>query len=300
MRHGNLAILFLLLGASLGAGCMDGGHGKAASTLPPDEQAALATGVGGRVLDEEQVPVVNAAVWLLTDGRFVRTDEAGRYEFRGLEAGDHLLSVEQYGFAPLTYRVTVWKQILAELDFFLKSVPVGEPYHETFPLDGLIACDVAIGSVPEDTQYFDCGANVDGVQEPAQWHDVQFSPGARRVFSELDWEPTVPTFKKLTLGLGPPPEASEPQAYSADPFNEVQGPRGISVVVVGWVLDQMYPHGGVLRSYVRASPIDEHEMYADAFQHPPISVGISVQQRFNMYTTVFYFSGGSPGFTALP
>jgi hypothetical protein len=298
MNVGNAPILALLALSAVFAGCSGGDDGQA---LTAQERALRNTGITGAVMDGELVPLADVVVNLHTGDRHVRTDDEGRYGFHGLGAGDHLLSVGAYGYKPLTYSVRVWETAVTEQDFVLTEVPTGEPYHETQDLSGFISCEAAVGSMPEDTTYVECGIEVEDIQNDVQTDDVPFGIGTRRMLAEVSWEPTTPAAKRLTLGMSGGAAGTEPQS-----FGEVQGAPGTRMLLGGGTINTIYPEGvGQVHVYVRAAPsIDEHGQQAQLtladVRHPPTSAGLVVNQGFSVYTTTFYFSYGPPAFTAIP
>lgn len=297
MWNRGFAMPVLAILALVTAGC--GGTGDT-SPLSEEERVLQSTGVRGTVTDDTFVPIEDAIVTLRTDKRQVRTDADGSYEFIGLEPGKHILSVTKYGFASRTVHVEVWATAVAELDIPLEPVPTGEPYYNVFPYTGFITCQAAVGSVPQDTVYLDCGIEVDGVQETLDRQDVEFGYGAYRVLSELDWEPITPAAKRLTFSIGDGRDFG-----STGPFHVVQEGPGARVFLVRGTLALVFgDDGGKVRVDVQAAPaVDEHGCCThglDTAQHPPMSAGLAFQQTFDVYSTVFYFSHGAPGFSAIP
>lgn len=286
-----LAVLALFL-----AGC--GGPGDS-QALSAEERVLQTTGVRGIVTDDVFVPIEDALVTLRTDDRQVRTGPDGAYEFLGLEAGEHVLSVTKYGFEPRHFRVQVWATAIAELDMPLEPVPTGEPYHKIFPFAGFITCQAAVGTAPQDTVWVECGGDL-AVQEDQREQSVAFEYGTFRVLSELAWEPIHPAAKRLTFAMADGREGAQ-----SEPVHVVQQGPGARVFMVRGTLERMFPEEiGVVAVTVQASPsIDEHSCCQVAFalaQHPPISFGLAFQQEFEVFSTVFHFSHGAPGFTALP
>lgn len=297
MGKPRFAFPLLAVLAIVTAGC--GGPGDS-SSLSPEERVRESTGIRGTVTDDAFVPVEDAVVTLRTDKRQVRTGADGAYEFLGLEPGNHLVSVAKFGFAPGTFHVQVWATAVAELDIPLKPVPTGEPYYNVFPFGGFITCEAAVGSVPQDTVYTDCGVEAEDLQEDLRRQDVEFEYGAYRVLAELDWEPVTPAAKRLTFAIGDGRETA-----GSDPFHVVQQGPGARVFLVRGTLNLVFgDDGGIADVTVQAAPaIDEHGCCQTAFdtaQHPPVSAGLAFQQGFDVYSTVFYFSHGAPGFSAIP
>ncbi len=120
-------------------------------------QAAQGAGPGtirGVVRDAaDGRPLVGAVVTLVTDGRAVETDSAGRYEFSGVRSGERRVRAARLDFSPLEVRLFVPDGGAVQVDFHLILHPVAMPAVEARASPRVVVdtLDASPGTVPVGT-----------------------------------------------------------------------------------------------------------------------------------------------------
>lgn len=290
MVAGRFASLFVLVTLVL-AGCA----GKSSETPPaPSSSAPIGqvhcdgdlcgsneTGVEGIVTNDEASPVVGAGVALLELELSLETDESGRYSFRETPPGTYTLVASKLGYESVAKKVEIVEGTITTQMLQLVPMASEEPYHETFPFRGRVACGVggvspcAVFLLFSLTGQPDPSGNAQGIN----WtYDDDAYPDT--VILEVIWTPTATaTGQALTYGL----------------FTSVDG------------IERSYIDQGNKGSpiYVRASEEQlrkAYEDYSSDFQFIlyPDSEGATFQQDFNLYRTDFYNGEAPDNWTFVP
>jgi hypothetical protein len=279
----------LVLGLLLLAGCA----GKTAApkqTVSTDASTeTLPSGVTnilrGHVTGADLAPLAGAMVELASLKRNVTTAANGTYEFTNLEPHDYLISVSREAYKTKTQRAIVEDGKIYELDFQLEDKPRLEPYKTTTPFRGLIACEGAFATDPENVGYQSCGTVLPG---NVNTHEFSVEPNAVQVLVEVVWKSTTPASAKLAVEV-----ASVGFGHQDTVFGKQHGPSGMKVRISQSLTTKYYPQGGTIRVALSAAPsVTPDGSAADA--------GIAIQQDFTIYMTVFYVEPGPANFSAIP
>ncbi len=147
MRFQLLALVVLV--ASGFAGCSSGSKddSSGAGGLPVDDTTG---GIRGLVVDQAVVPVPGALV-TLSGGKNTTSDEAGQFNFTGLEPGDYFLSVGKPGFTGVQVSTTVVAGVAAPpiVKILLERLTTAQPYLDHFKLEGFYECAQAMSFVTD-------------------------------------------------------------------------------------------------------------------------------------------------------
>ncbi|MGB1586808.1 MAG: carboxypeptidase-like regulatory domain-containing protein [Thermoplasmatota archaeon] len=262
-----MRLLAVLLFALL-AGCSS----PAPEEPEPVFEAAPLEAIRGVVVDGAIIPLADVRVW--SGDVETRTDSQGRFILPGFE-GTHLVQADHEGYRAVEIQATAGPTIHQ-----LQLLPEAntDPFVETMQWNGLLACSWTIGLA----FYTGCG-----VGEYIDDHSRRFDMiGARPHFlqSELDWDATQIAGENLCMrhyassgvggdilgdACGPTPQVF---ALDAERIEEVGigNTRGIERVV-----------------------------WADSWTAEAPTVGIALDQPFEVYTNLFYHFQPRPGWTFL-
>jgi hypothetical protein len=143
MRVQPLLVLTLLSAAVL-AGCFGSGDGgkKGGDDTPGLAVTDTTGGIRGIVVDSAVSPIEGATVVITGLGKNTTSDEAGLFNFTGLEPGDYLLSVGKPGFtgAQVTASVEAGVATPPIVKVLLARLSTAQPYLDFFKLDGFYEC----------------------------------------------------------------------------------------------------------------------------------------------------------------
>ena len=281
----------LVLTTLLLAGC----SGKANDTLPPPSSSAPIgevrcdgdlcssneTGLEGTVTNDEALPIVGADVALLELELSLLTDESGRYAFRETPPGTYTLIASKLGYETIAKKVEILEGTVTTQMLQLVPMATEEPYHETFPFRGRVACGVGGVSPCAVFLFFSLVGQPDpsGNAQGINWtYDEDAYPDT--VIVEVIWTPTATaTGQALNYGM----------------FTSLDG------------IDRSYIADGNKGSpiYVRASEAQlrkAYEDYASEFQFIlyPDAEGATFQQDFSLYRTDFYNGEAPDNWTFVP
>lgn len=123
------ALLFLSLAF---AGCVGGSE----SSTPPGAGPNVrldgdVIGIRGIVVDDELVPVAGVMIRDANSDATAMTDEGGIFTLAPLQAGEHVLSAEKAGYAPVQTAIQVFDESVEGVQILLRAVASNVPYHET-------------------------------------------------------------------------------------------------------------------------------------------------------------------------
>lgn len=143
MRFQLLALLLLVAGGL--AGCSSGPKEEEPAgdgALPVTDTTG---GIRGLVVDQSVVPVPGALI-TLSGGRNTTSDEAGRFNFTGLQPGDYFLSAGKPGFTGVQVAATVVAGVAEPpiVKVLLERLTTAQPYLDHFKLDGFYECAQAM------------------------------------------------------------------------------------------------------------------------------------------------------------
>jgi hypothetical protein len=285
-----MRFLLVLSLTVLAAGCM--GHAEPKSALPAPtttDPYSLPEGVDnilrGRVSDPDQTPLMGANVEIISLQMNQTTDGAGAFEFRNLEPHDYLVVVSYEGYRTKTQRAIVEDGRIFELNFQLEQKPNLTPYNETTPFRGVISCEFAYATNPENVETVSCGGQDPNNKQAKTFHVNQ---NAAQIQIEAVWQRTAESSKNLAMTI-----ESVGFGHQDIQFGRQHGDSGIKMTISQTLAQKYYANGGDVLVTMNAAPsVTGDEAALDA--------GLAVQQDFDLYFTVFYIEPGPPTFRFVP
>lgn len=304
-----IACLLLVAGPFL-AGCLgDGDAGAAGEQEDAGDPFDETTGaIEGAVLTPELFPVQDAVVGIPSLEIQTHTDAAGKFLLDHVEPGEHRVVVQAIGYESFARSVEVVAGQIVRAQFTIAVLPIAEPYHDVFPFSGYQSCQWYIGgtlstcTLPYAQAYG--AAHQNGVnlsqyglpEDPLPSRDkynFTMTENHTGVISELIWEPA-----------------------SAAASHE------ILIIACGWwdpVWDECVPPGETTTGVryftkVGTSPIQIHWTHPEPDDLPWVMsranvngnfsegkpAGVALDQRIDMYNTVFYGADPPDQYTAGP
>ncbi|MBI2078416.1 MAG: carboxypeptidase regulatory-like domain-containing protein [Euryarchaeota archaeon] len=288
------------------AGCTggdDAGGGLEGPGAPAGGDAVGA--VSGQVLDDERRPLPGVNVRLLPVGRNDTTTEAGRFLFAKVLVGVYELEVSLGGFEPRTLAINVSEGRTTAVSILLVPLPSDVSFHETTPFQGIQRCMFftavfkASCTYPYTAAYGNLhknGVNLSNYGAPADPVENKFRYNftARAdhtgIVSELVWRAQTEASRYYTFQLSCPwydptwDDCVLPGATGPANENTYAVARGISPLRIEWkaekkewlpwVMSRAYLWGGADRP-----------------------AGAALDQRIEMYNTVFYGGPVPKGWT---
>lgn len=284
----SLALVAVVL---LFAGCMGSATPKATETVAPTttDPYALPEGVDnilrGRVSGPDQAPLVGASVEIISLQINQTADEQGAYEFQNLEPHDYLVVASHEGYRTKTQRAIVEDGRIFELNFELEEKPLAAPYNETQTFRGVISCEFAYATNPENVETVSCGGN-----DPnnAQSKALHVGPGAAQIQIEAYWQRATEASKNLAMTI-----ESVGFGHQDIQFGRQHGETGLKMTISQSLAQKYYANGGDVLVTMNAAPSVTGDESA-------IDVGFAVQQSFEVYFTVFYIEPGPATFRFVP
>jgi hypothetical protein len=279
----------------LTAGCVGGpAETKATTSLAPSGDGAI-TGV---ILDDSLQPVADATVRALKDQKeaaSTKTDAGGAFALRGLAPGTYLLSVSKPGFKTFNQSVDVIAGNPSEVRMGLVSAPIDTSYHQTMNEAGVVLCGVALKAPLYSPNNTTARGNVCVLAAQSGQTDVDRAQirwffkftNSSGYISETTWKPSSSLTKRMDLFWTPLLDdgASTPAFYGGGSWTSPMRAR----VPIKMVFDQIKktptqsckPDHCMLLSYhyVGGSVLD------DTY---PVNAGAAYNQRYDVWTTVFY------------
>ena len=292
------------------AGCAggdEGGQPESTDVLVDETRGSIK----GQVLDEEFRAIPNATVAVPSASLVTQTSDVGEFEIGPLEPGDYDVSAYALGYGALARRVTVAAAATTELTFALPILGSGAAYYESFPYVGFEACQwyaegtIAHCTLPYTQVYGTAARNGVNLSAYGLPRDVQdnrdrynFTVRAEHtgIVSELVWQATsaAATSQALILACGwydplwdecvPPGET-----HTGIRYHMVVGTNPIQLV---WKLDEEQ------LKYLERSPWIMSR--ANVHGSDAVAAGFALDQRVEMFNTVFYGADPPEGFTAGP
>lgn len=288
----------LLLTATALAGCSGGDAGGADATGPPADDQTTGT-VEGIVVDAELLNVAGAAVAIPPAGVETTTGDDGRFLLEGVSAGSHTLFVNKLGYEAETKRIDVVAGQTTEVEVTLTAIAVQDPYADVVPFAGYFECSMAAA----DVLWTGCGYVAHGTVFPDDVTTGFYTKesGGQQILHELTWESTsLATGKNLDFSVIS--QDRDGCQWYANHF----GPSPLSILVdVGEKFsnpESPYPTGGCGDNVV-----DEEDtalgvlvLSSPTYANDVALAGLTIQQSFEGYVTVFYHQDMPAGYSALP
>lgn len=275
----------------LAAGCMGQSKPKETTAAPTtSDPYALPEGVDnilrGRVTAADQSPLANATVEVISLQLNQSTTADGTYQFQDLEPHDYLVVVSKEGYRTKTQRAIVEDGRIFELHFQLDEKPLEAPWNETLEFSGIISCEFAYATNPENVQYSSCSPPADPNNK--QYKDFYVKPGAAQIQIQAVWTKTTETSKNLAMSI-----ESIGFGHQDIQFGHQHGESGIKMTIGQTLSQKYYAAGGTVRVTLNAAPSVTGDESA-------LDVGFAFQQGFDVYFTVFYIEPGPPTYSAIP
>lgn len=296
------------------AGCAGGGSDDPVDDDPTtglDLEATETTGIiRGVVVDVTVTPLAGVNVSIPAKGMATQTNDNGAFGFADLEPGTYFLTISKAGYTTQQKDVEVVAGVddppLARVQL-APDTSFLAPYFETFVLEGYIQCGlttsavaIAVCSVPNECLGLCAGTNF------TEDKFAQFIPLAANplhIQHELIWDSTQSTGNMMNLAM----RSSTEEQHRDGSYGADIGPNVIGTSPLVGILNRTYI--GEL-----ASDEDPIVLGADGVGLAPavftggmegtapcvpeespafggfcaFANGVTIQQRFTLYTHVFY------------
>lgn len=219
----------------------------------------------GTVTDDELRPVEGVIATLLEFEADTTTDATGRYAFTDVPAGPYQLTFDHSSFVSAGRKVDVSVGVETRLDVILERLAFGGPWHETFAYSG----EILVGEAFTDLAPCEQGAT-------ECYYRYAGQADLNTIVLEADWTPTIP---------GGPLGGSQLyfQVSSGDGGTLYKDgylpPQGKQQFQGDWPQDGT----ATFRQFV----------VCDLFW-------VCVQQKFDIYITLFYIDPPPDDFSILP
>ncbi len=265
----------------------------------------------GQVLDEEFRAIPNATVGVASTTLVTQTNEAGDFEIGPLDPGSYDVSAYALGYGALARRVDVVAGQSVDVTFALPILASRAAFYESFPYVGFEACQwyfegtIAHCTLPYTQVYGTAERNGVNLSQYGLPRDVQdnrdrynFTVRADHtgIVSELVWQATsaAATSQALILACGwydplwdecvPPGETHTGIRY--------HGVVGTNPIRLEWKLDDEQ------LKYLEKSPWIMSR--ANVHGSEVVAGGFALDQRVEMFNSVFYGADPPEGFSAGP
>ncbi len=282
-------LLALALLAAALAGCAgDPPEPEPADDFGQELEATESTGViRGVVIDPAIVPVPNAEV-RIQDGASTTTDPDGEFGFQDLAPGSYFLQISKPGFTTTQANVNVEAGVDRPpvLKVLLEPDPTTRPSFQTFTFEGFLQCSARV-TAPGLVSY---GNNVCSVfdstgqslQEARIDYELDRVPDW--VQTEMVWESTQPLGDSLQLLHSWECESNAPFFCDA----RATGPSPLTLASNETTIAEA--------GFGDTAPLIVRVFSASA-EGSQEALGITFDQRFTQFTTVFYGFTPDEGWT---
>lgn len=306
MRWASFAIAVALLGGCVGAGAPSAG--------PPSSEELLEANEGlirGRVLDEELRGLSNATVAVASVSLIATTGDDGAFSLPPLPAGTYDVSAYALGYEAQARRIQLEAGRTVDALFTLRQLASAEAYFELFPYVGFESCQwyfegaIAHCSLPYTQAHGtlrENGVNLSqyglppDIMDNRDRYNFTVGPNHTGIVSELVWQAAsaAATWQALVLACGwydplwdecvPPGET-----HTGLRYHFVVGRSPIQLV---WKMNQEE------LDYLKRSPWVFSR--ANVYGSDAVAAGFALDQRIEMFNTVFYGADPPEGYTAGP
>lgn len=293
-----LLMTFLLLALGL-AGCLGGGDEAAAedetTQLEETTEEALGT-VEGITMNTEGLPVGGVQLALTPSDKETTSLANGSFRFANVGPGEYTLVAQKLGFESRAVRVAVEAGDTVRKDVALPELRVVESYHYTDIYTGVLSCSFTteVWTSPCDYPYtavyytlLGHGVNASNYGLPAEpleneWrYSLTVENGTTGIVSELTWEPVSDASKYMMLVVSC--DEFDPVLDDCDGWADRE--EGESPVIID---DWNFPKD-------ETDPTFMTRVYL-----PWGDAQLAVDQKFDVYHSMFYGADVPDGFTALP
>ncbi len=314
----------LMIASVLLAGCTGGNaeneandDGVAAPAAPAefgDDTGAIE----GLVVDVENFPVVGAQIGIPELGLSTLSDPDGVFTFSNVEPGTYEIFATRVGYASDGQRVEVVAGDSVAITFSLTPIATEESFHAVqqqrgifgcgsswrpaVAVSGIAACGV-LGIVGGFEQYdkfllvwpVENKTNWASAMMEMQWQTNQVTGHGLSMIWEVDNCPNVPEMRFGRLGERSPLQIYVTQDVIKGVLDNVTSQADECDDVTTEVNEPQEACGG-----------EDCRIMSRVFSHPATleqeaaDIGITFQQPFDQYLTVFYFEPGPEEYSALP
>lgn len=266
-----------LFGVAL-SGCLGGADETNQSAAPLQEETGS---LAGRVLTTDHLPMRGVRVEVVDVGT-VHSGIDGSWRVDNVTTGSVVIVASHPGHLNATEFATVRSGETTEVEVVMEPAPVDRVYHESMLFDARIACEVAIGTNADDTQWHSCAA--EGVPDDP-FRDFELDSDLVQIVAEAQWESTTPLADRLTFVVE---DRSRELRFAA-----VQSSSPVKIPISPEVSTKFYfDQGGHVQVTIRAAPAQEDANVA--------GMGVAASQGVTFMLTAFYGEPAPSDFTALP
>lgn len=294
--HGNAATTLVVLGALLLAGCAAGGTGSdvgspADGPSGPGAAPGDATGVvRGLVVDDVFSPLDGASVGITELDLLRATNGEGFFEFGDVAPGTYTVAAQKLGYSSAAKRVEVVAGQVTEVNLALAVVEIVEPFVDVKNWEGFIECQIGTAAVLANCVPIQNILNQNDLPNPTNTEQIGFflveEPRNETIggLYELLWEKaTAYTADELFLSIEPE-NTGLGGGYESD-----SGPSVLRVEVTD---NEPY-------TSVDPSDPDNDEVQVRVFAAGRTPPTLVLQQRFTVWSSVFYFAHPGEAYSAL-
>lgn len=278
----------------------------ASDTATLDPGASDTGTVEGTVVDESQLPVAGVVAGLDNKAN-ATTGEDGFFRIEKVPAGSHTIYFQKIGYAAAARRVDVPAGDLVQVRVTLTAIAVDASYHETLKQTGIVFCGVATRTSSSQNHtsakgnicvLFAQGGQESFDKSQIRWFLKLFN--ASGYFSETTWQAST----ALTKGMDMFWALLLDDGLSTPTFGQGgshESPMRVRVEIKAlYDTLKMFPTKSCTKNadcmvlsyhYVRG------ELLGPGY---PVDAGVAINQRYDVWTTVFYNGELPEEFTVLP
>jgi hypothetical protein len=304
-RRVSVSIPIALLVLALFSGCV-GSQAKSAGATASSTIAAPATfdsgtgGLDGLVHDDNLLPLADAQVGLLgTDIAPATTDAAGKFSFSHLAPGNYKVAAQRLGYEATAKAVDVPSGAVATVDLTLVAVAVKEAFSEVLHGRGLFGCGmswrpavlvsgIAVCGVVAGTQFDDFLLRFKLTGSTKDWKGAVY---------EMRWKSSQAFGKGLSVNF----EVDGCSNTAKSTFQRIRGSSPLRAWQNTSVVEDRLANNtdSGCSSKTNCTP-KACTIQSRVFSNPdtlgassPADVGITIQQTFEQFISVFY-NGEAP------